>query len=215
MIENSRGALEAIRRLTFETGELRRERRNGWHHIGADPESVAEHTQRATTLAFLLSSFAQMTESEFAKIDPCYVATLVNFHDIHEARTGDDDLVQKQYLKIDRATAVRDQIDGLGPMGETIKAMWLEVEEATTPSGKLAKDAELLEMAFTGRELVVLGNKEAQAWIDAVGPRLKTNAGRELFKLLQDADPSEWWKRLLGYRTTNASLGPANAGPTG
>ena len=77
MIENPKETLESIRRLTFETGELRRERRNGWHHIGADPESVAEHTQRATTLSFLLSTFARMTESEFAEVDPCYLATLV------------------------------------------------------------------------------------------------------------------------------------------
>ena len=210
-METDQDIKEAIVRLSFEAGELRRERRNGWHHIGEDPESVAEHSHRATIVGYLLASFAKMTEEEFADVDPNYVVALITFHDMHEGRTGDDDLVQKQYVKVNGHAALCDQVDGLGSIGAKIEAMWLEVEERSTPAGILAKDAEILEMAFMARELVVKGNMEAQAWIDAVRVRLKSESAKQLIEMLNVADPSEWWKRLLGYRTTIQSSGDADA----
>lgn len=133
--------LVGIRKLTFEAGGLRRERRKGWHNIFADPESVAEHSHRAAILGYLLAAFSKTAEPGFENIDANYVATLIIFHDLHEVRTGDDDLVQKQYLKIDAKAAIHDQVNGLGHIGSNIEAMWLEVEEKTSPSGVLAKDA--------------------------------------------------------------------------
>lgn len=190
--------IDSIRRLTFEAGQLRRERDNGFHHIQEDPESVAEHCHRASVLGYLLASHAKLTEVGFEDIDPNYVTTLIVFHDLHETRTGDDDLIQKRYCKIDRVAALHDQLSGLGMVGKTLERMWLEVEHRSTPSGTLAKDAEVLERAFTAHELVTKGNLQAQSWIDAVGPRLKTETAKRLFETLKDSDPYEWWKRLLG-----------------
>jgi putative hydrolase of HD superfamily len=191
-----RALLGAVRRLTFEAGGLRRERRHGWQRIFADPESVAEHSHRAAVLAYLLAALARRSEMRFAGVDPCRVSTLVTFHDLHETRTGDDDRVQKRYLAVDRERAMADQVAGLGALGADIAQMWREVETGATPDGLLAKDAEILEMAFTGRELVVLGNRDAQAWIDAAGARLASRTARRLHDLLDTADPGEWWKGL-------------------
>lgn len=198
-----------MRALIFEAGELRRERDNGFHHIHEDPCSVAEHCHRGSVLAFVLASYAKLTEPEFGDVDPSYVAALVMFHDLHEARTGDDDLIQKRYCKIDAEAAIRDQTQHLGMIGATIVTMWTEVETGSTPAGRLAKDCEILERAFTARELVFNGNKEAQAWIDAVAVRLKTQSAKELIRSLDGSDPSEWWKRLLGYPLTTQSGGDA------
>lgn len=199
-----------IRAFVFEAGQLRDERDNGFHHIKEDPCSVAEHSHRASVLGFLLASQAKACEPGFENVDPNYVVSLVVFHDLHEVRTGDDDLIQKKYCTIDRHAAIFDQTKDLGMMGKAIEIMWREVEEAKTPAGKLAKDAEILERAFTAHELVFKGNKEAQAWIDAVVPRLQSETAKQIINSLQGSDPNEWWKRALGYsipKPAEAQLG--------
>jgi putative hydrolase of HD superfamily len=74
--------------------------------------------------------------------------------------------------------------------------MWTEVEEGSTEAGVIAKDAEILEMVFTARELVVRGNTDAQSWIDNSRARMRTASGKELLELIKESDPSEWWRRV-------------------
>jgi putative hydrolase of HD superfamily len=123
---------------------------------------------------------------------------MILFHDMHETRTGDADKVQRRYMKLDEEGAAREQMEGLGAAGKAIFEMWLEVENGETEAGRLAKDAEILEMVFTARELVVRGNKDAQEWIESSRKRLKTEGARELLEIINTADPSEWWKRVCG-----------------
>lgn len=178
-----------VARFIFELGQLRQEARHGWLRINETPESVAEHTQRAACLGYLLAHCEGFE-------DPNLVATMILFHDMHEVRTGDADLVQKEYLQINEQSAAYEQSDGLGAAGETIFRMWCEVDERSTRAGVIAKDAEVLEMAFTARELVVRGNADAQKWIDASIARMKTESGQELIAIINDYDPCEWWKRI-------------------
>ena len=181
--------LREIVRFIFEIGQLRREARHGWLRIYENPESVAEHTQRAACLGYLLAHCEGFS-------DPNLVATMVLFHDMHEVRTGDADLVQRKYLKVSEESAAYEQSDALGAAGQAILQMWREVDEQSTEAGVIAKDAEILEMAFTARELVVRGNEDAQIWIDALIPRMKTKSGQELLAIVNDSDPCEWWKRI-------------------
>jgi 5'-deoxynucleotidase YfbR-like HD superfamily hydrolase len=74
--------------------------------------------------------------------------------------------------------------------------MWKEVEDGSTEAGVIAKDAEVLEMVFTARELVVRGNTDAQSWIDSSRARMRTASGKELLELVIDSDPSEWWRHV-------------------
>jgi putative hydrolase of HD superfamily len=73
---------KAVVPLCFELAQLKLTRRSGWHHIGADPESVAEHSHRAAALAYFLAVHENHPKPEL-------VVTMVVFHDMHEARTGD------------------------------------------------------------------------------------------------------------------------------
>jgi 5'-deoxynucleotidase YfbR-like HD superfamily hydrolase len=84
----------------------------------------------------------------------------------------------------------------LGGAGKTILEMWNEIENANTKAGRIAKDAEILEMAFTARELIVRGNKDAQSWIDGLRNRLHTKSGKELLEIINRSDPGNWWKKL-------------------
>lgn len=183
------GGNEAIVRFTFELGQLREEARHGWLRIYENPESVAEHTQRAAALGYLLAH-----KEGFE--DPNLIVTMIVFHDRHETRTGDADAVQKHYLKLDEVGAAFHQVEELGMAGKTMQQMWLEVETGSTQAGIIAKDAEILEMVFTARELVVRGNTDAQEWIESTRKRMRTKSGKELLELVNDSDPSEWWKRI-------------------
>ncbi|HMO02534.1 MAG TPA: HD domain-containing protein [Oligoflexia bacterium] len=183
------GSDEEIMRFTFELGQLKREARRGWQRIGESPESVAEHSQRAACLGYLIAH-----REGFA--DPNLIATMILFHDIQETRVGDIDKIQRRYLKIDQRAAISGQTAGLGLAGELIFKMWLEVELGETEAAIIAKDAEILEMVFTARELVVKGNKQAQEWIDSSRQRLKTKTAKELLEEVNGADPSEWWKEI-------------------
>src|SRR5262249_19235042 len=49
------GGDQAIVRFTFELSQLREETRHGWLRIHENPESVAEHTQRAAALGYFLA----------------------------------------------------------------------------------------------------------------------------------------------------------------
>ncbi|MCU0610790.1 MAG: HD domain-containing protein [Candidatus Eisenbacteria bacterium] len=178
-----------IVRFVFELGQLRRETRHGWLRIDEHPESVAEHSFRAAVLGYLLA----MREGYS---DPNRIATMILFHDMHEARTGDADTVQRRYVTLDEIRAARDQVIGLEAGGPEILRMWRDVEYADTEAGRIAKDAEILEIAFTARELVVRGNTDAQGWIESLRPRLKTTSAKTVVEIANRADPSEWWKRL-------------------
>jgi putative hydrolase of HD superfamily len=176
--------------LIFELAQLRQEARHGWQRIFENPESVAEHIQRAAVLGFLISYREGFS-------DPDKIAAMILFHDMHETRTGDADVFQRKYLKMDESGAAKDQLKNLGAIGKKILKMWQEVENVNTTAGKIAKDAEILEMAFTARELIVRGNADAQSWIESIRPRLKTKSGRELLETINLTDPSDWWKNIL------------------
>ena len=182
---------EELVRFGFELGQLRTEARHGWNRIYESPESVAEHTHRAASLGYILAHRAGFK-------DPALVAAMVLFHDVQETRTGDVDRVQRRYLKVEKHQAVLDQTRELGAAGKAIFDMWKEVEEAETEAGKLAKDAEILEMVFMARELVIKGNADAQVWIDTSRDRLKTKGALELLEMIEKADSSDWWKKVCG-----------------
>ena len=127
---------------------------------------------------------------------PELVATMVTFHDVHEVRTGDRDAVHKKYGMPDEHQALVDHVGGLGMAGVRIQKMWEEVESGSTTAGVIAKDAEVLEMAFEGRQLVLKGFPKAQLWIDSVRTRLKTESAKQLLELLNNGDPDQWWREL-------------------
>ena len=180
---------EAVVKFTFELAQLRQEARHGWQRIFESPESVAEHTQRAAVLGYLIAHREGFD-------NPNLVATMILFHDMHEARTGDADIIQRKYNKLDEQRAAADQVSDLGDVGKNILEMWNEIENTNSTAGRIAKDAEILEMAFTARELIVRGNKDAQSWINGLRSRLHTKSGRGLLEIINKSDPGAWWKKL-------------------
>ena len=181
----------AIARFVFELGQLRLQERSGWRRLGIKPENVAEHSLRAAQIAFLL---AEMEGGAESGIDPHHASCLAMFHDIAEIRTGDADLVAKRYVSSDEGRAVKDQTSPIGPAGKMIRKMWKEANAAKTPAGRIARDADLLDMAFTAKELMHQGHKGAEEWLKSAGENIVTDSAKHLFKALKRTTPDEWWK---------------------
>lgn len=177
--------------LIHELGQLQQEKRNGWKRLGAEPESVAEHSLRAAQLAFILAWME-------GHPNPHEVCAHAVFHDVAETRTSDLDKVHREYTDASEEAAVRDQTAGLGEAGEAILKMWQDVDRRATPAGAIAKDADYLEMAFKARELMWQGHMDAQLWIDGIRDALQTESAKQLLATLEQVDPNEWWKRVCG-----------------
>ncbi len=78
----------------FELGMLKKTPRSGFQFLGSGGESVADHSFRMTLIGY---SLAKMSPG----VDLFKVVCLCLFHDAPEARTGDMNYVNKQYVRRD------------------------------------------------------------------------------------------------------------------
>src|SRR5512136_3171302 len=90
----------------FEVGMLKKTPRTGYQFLGSGKESVAEHSFRMALIGYLLSQ-------QEPKADAMKTTLMCLFHDLHEARTGDHNYVNKRYVQIDENKAVSDLSEGL------------------------------------------------------------------------------------------------------
>jgi len=180
--------LKKVIDFLYELGKLNFTPRSGWNYLGIrDPQSVAEHTARTAQIAFVLAIME-------GHKNPCHCATVALFHDITEARTIDMNRVSKAYNKTDHKLALEEQIAGLGAVGDGVSFVWNEFEDEKTRASQIGRDADVLEMMLTARELMEVGYSAAKEWIDSGLPRLKTESGKSIGKEILSSDPNAWWK---------------------
>jgi len=177
--------MKNIANFLFEAGMLKRTPRTGFQFLGSGAESVAEHIFRAVYIGYALGKM-----SEGIKADR--VVKMCMFHDLPEARTGDQNYVNKKYVDVNLQKAVDDLTTPLSFGGE-IKALILEFEAGTTPEAKLARDADQLEFILALKEYKDLGNTYAEEWLEFSLKRLQTDAAKELAKTILETDSSLWW----------------------
>jgi putative hydrolase of HD superfamily len=179
-----------ISKFIFEMGHLKRIKHEGWRLVGIDsPESIAGHSLRAAQIGYILADMEKLPNPE-------KVCTMLVFHDIGEARIGDVHKVGNRYIEADEKRAVSEQLDRLGSIKGSIFPLWNEMEEKETREGIVAKDADLLDMAFQAKEYIEQGHANAQNWIDNVGKKLMTDSAKSLWKQLQEMDCTSWWHGL-------------------
>ena len=107
--------MRSIANLLFEAKMLKEIPRSGYHFLGAGEESVAEHSFMITFIAFAM---AQMDP----EIDALKLISMCLVHDLPEARTGDLNYVQKNYVASDEAKAVQDTIQDI-PFGPAMAGL--------------------------------------------------------------------------------------------
>lgn len=176
-------------KLIFEWGVLKRIKHEGWRIAGIDnPGSVAAHSLRAAQIAFVI---AKMEGYD----NPHKACSMAVFHDIGECRIGDIHKVGARYIDADEERAVKDQVSEVD-FGEEIVDMWKQVDERRSDAGNIAKDADLIEQAFTAKEYMERGYAFAEDWIKNVGKKIKTDSAKKLWKELQEVQSNEWWQGL-------------------
>jgi putative hydrolases of HD superfamily len=197
--------MKNLANFLFEVGMLKRTPRSGHQFLGSGSESVAEHICRVIFIGYALAKLdGGADETKLLKM--CFL------HDLHEARTGDMNYMNKKYVSVDEDKALRDLCDTL-PFGDEILQVTGEFNSLQTREALLAYDADQIELILMLKEHRDLGNKYADEWISFALKRLKTDAGKRLAREVIETDwtlwwfkdKSDWWVSAGNPRLTNDS----------
>jgi len=177
--------MKNIANFLFEAGMLKRTPRTGYQFLGTGAESVAEHIFRTIYIGYVLGRMA-------GSVNVDRVVKMCMFHDLPEARTGDQNYVNKKYVAVNTSKAVEDMATPL-PFGDEIRDLIYEFEEGVTEEAKIARDADQLEFIIALKEHKDLGNTYAQEWLEFSIKRLQTTTAKELSRTILETDSSLWW----------------------
>jgi putative hydrolase of HD superfamily len=192
--------LSRIADFLFEAGMLRKTPRSGYQFLGTGQENVAEHSFRTSVIGYVLA--------RRMGADVGHTVCLCLFHDIHEARIGDFNYVNRIYNTCDVEKALRHATEGTG-MGKEMIEQWRELEATQTLEARIAQDADQLDFILNLKEEADLGNTFAAKWLDGALPRLRTEEARELADEIMrtgidrwwfDRPDKSWWSRGNGHR---------------
>jgi putative hydrolase of HD superfamily len=175
---------KALTDFLFEVGMLRHTPRTGYQFLGSGQESVAEHSFRTTVIGFVL---AQLSGADWSR-----VVLMCLFHDLHEARTGDFNYVNKMYNTSRDGQALADAWAGTG-MGEDVLEAQAELEAVDTLEAILAQDADQLDLILSLKQEQDLGNAYAPKWMAHAVQRLRSDLGRDLAQVIMQTDHTDWW----------------------
>ncbi|WP_245802406.1 HD domain-containing protein [Desulfacinum hydrothermale] len=177
--------LSALADFFFEVGMLKKTPRSGFQFLGTGRESVADHSFRVAVIGFCLARLVDHP-------DPFRVVCLCLFHDLPEARTGDMNYVNKQYVQVDERKATAHLAAAL-PFGDELEALLDEYRSRQTEASRLAHDADQLDLILELKQQKDLGNTYAQEWMRYALERLHTDMGRKLAEQILKTDWTAWW----------------------
>jgi putative hydrolase of HD superfamily len=174
-------------RFLYEIGLLKRYPRTGWLQLGVrTPESVADHSFRASVVATALAS------AEGA--DPQRAAFLALWHDSQETRTTDlPHLAQRYVTTVPHEQITEDQVRPLpAALAGLVRAAVREYEAGQTAEARCARDADKLEMLLQAREYQAQGHRDVQPFIESALSRLQTATARQLATEALAEPPHDW-----------------------
>ena len=169
----------------FEVGMLKKIPRSGYQFLGTGQESVAEHTFRVAVIAYVLAKNEPKTNTE-------KIVLMSLFHDLHEARTGDHNYVNKKYVTANESKAVHDSTKKI-PFGHEIISLIDEFNSGETLEAKLSHDADQLDFILELKRQKDLGNKSTKEWLTYAIKRLITDSAKKLAEEILKTDSNEWW----------------------
>ena len=195
--------IDNLVKYSLEANQLLITYRSGWDFIGKDrAETVAYHSFCAAALAYWI---ALEEKQEYPHIDLLKTPLIPLFHDLHEVRTGDLNPVYKSYFprhKESEARASRDQIRRTEP---DTKVKFLryhfDFEVHSSLAGKIAKDADWLQMIFMAKKFLDEDFPLAQRWIDGTREKLRTKTAQDIAAKIMDAEINieTIWPRLSAH----------------
>ncbi len=180
--------LEKITHFLYELGTLRKIARSHRQALLTNDlsDNIASHSHRVTAIGYFLA--------KLEKADPYKVLLMCLFHDSGETRTGDQNWVNKKYLKIFDSEVVKDQLSKL-PFSTELLQVNSEYEARDTQEAKIAKDADLLDQILLLKEYVWQGNQEAVRWLkdNQQLKLLHSKSALQIAKEIIAQRPSDWW----------------------
>jgi putative hydrolase of HD superfamily len=177
--------MKNIANLLFEAKILKEIPRSGLHFLGAGKESVAEHSFVTTVIAYAMSKITP-------DVDALRLISMCIVHDLPEARIGDLNYVQKNYVTADENLAVRDMTRDL-PFGSSLADLIHEFNEGKSIEAKLARDADQLAFILELKTLIDIGYEPPKKWLPFVLKRLETQTGKKLSESIMKTTWDAWW----------------------
>ncbi len=181
---HKRSRMTRLADFLFECGMLRKTPRTGYQFLGTGSENVAEHSFGTAVIGFVLAQMAGANKER--------TALMCLFHDLHEARTGDFNYVNRMYNTSQRTRALADALSGTG-LGEDLMPLWEELEQTESLESRLAQDADQIDLLLNLKEQSDLGNKYADKWLAAAEKRVRTPEGKKLAAAVLKTDHTDWW----------------------
>ncbi|SFR36341.1 HD domain-containing protein [Halorubrum sodomense] len=183
--------------------DLKDERRTGWQLRGVDsPESVAAHSWG---VAYLVLALGDRFRGDLPNVDLDRTLRLAVVHDAAEAETGDvatraDSTADAVDREAKEATEREAMADLAGPLPERVRDAWEAYEARESPEAVLVKECDLLDTCLQtviyergDRYDLERGEPDAFREYDDLDeffattePRLRTEAGRELFATVRE-----------------------------
>jgi putative hydrolase of HD superfamily len=181
-----------ITAFLYEIGQLKRYPRTGWLTAGVpSPESVADHSYRASVIA------AAIAAMEGA--DPQRAAFLAIWHDSQETRTTDlSHLTRKHVTPLPNATVTSAQVARLpAALADVIRGAVTEYEARATPEALCARDADKIELLLQAREYADQGHPGLRPFMDSALAALRTPAARALAAEALRQGSLDWVSRAM------------------
>ena len=177
--------MKNIAHLLFEAKILKEIPRSGYQYLGVGKESVAEHSFCTTFIGYVMSQLE-------AEIDALKLISMCLIHDLPEARVGDLNTVHKQYVTADETQALEDATRGIA-FGQNLKGLMREYNEGLTKEARLAHDADQLALILELKDLMDIGYKPPNSWIENVIKRVKTKTGQKIAQTVMNTKRDDWW----------------------
>ena len=181
--------MDRIAEFLFETMLLKRVRRTGYQFLGPGKESVAEHTFSVMCIAWTLARLTPQAD-EGRLLAMCLV------HDLPEARMGDLNYVQKQYVTANEKKVVDHMTHGL-PFGSDVHSLLDEFNAHETIESRLAQDADQLAFLLDLKSLSDMGYTAPDKWAGYIKKRLQTDAGIKLSESIGKTEWDSWWMKIF------------------
>ncbi len=164
---------------------MKRKKREGVRTCGVDrPNSLADHSFVVAHLAMIIAFY------EGADMDKCIKMAL--FHDLGEARIGDNDKITKSYCGSqikEQEKALSDQVSSLDKrLAREIKSLFSEKEGRETKEAIVVQDADWLEAAIQAKTYLEMGYKEFEIWLKNIEKALVTKSANKIMEELLRAD---------------------------
>lgn len=184
--------IDKITNFFFEIATLRRLTRSHRQMIQEVNDNVSDHSFRVTVIGMILANLEKCDQNKVLKM--CL------FHDVIEARTGDANFINQQYVDLHEKEAREDQMKGL-PIGEEILQILREYERRESKESIVAKDADLLDQMILQQEYFYKDSKNREIWQNHTEKSLKTESAKELGRKIRESNPFEWLYQLSEDKT--------------